>query len=199
MRLLAAAAITLAHNALNDLRIIVPNHAIQGVKALGDIVGIGFFRGVNIPCLASRAFLFAVGFRHGEPCAHMHPHRLICFQPALQHGCFERGGFNIRLIITRFLRCVGAALAGKARAGFALRHAVHTEKQGFIHIATHFPTLSLNRSISRFHAFYLCLAMLVLLSPLNTTTALGNGAEFLESPNFRRPLINRISPRIAKS
>lgn len=40
--------------------------------------------------------------------------------------------------------------------------------QSFIHIATHFPTLSLNRSISRFHAFLSCLAMLVFLSNLNS-------------------------------
>ena len=34
-------------------------------------------------------------------------------------------------------------------------------------------------------------------APPNTTIALGNGAEFLELPNFKRPLINSISPFIA--
>ena len=40
--------------------------------------------------------------------------------------------------------------------------------QSFIHIATHFPILSLNCSILRFTAFLSCLAMLVFPSNLNS-------------------------------
>lgn len=49
-----------------------------------------------------------------------------------------------------------------------------------------------NREIPSFTPIYCCSPPVFLL-PLNTTTILGNGALFTLSPNFSRPLTNRIS------